>query len=334
MRSEPWLSQLVVLSMRSSIYFTGAARGARKRGGERHHFVREQLGAEAAAGHARNDLEFRRRHTKRRADQPADVVEEGAVRVERELAAAGLEGRDRAAGFERLATGATPAQAALHDEVRAREVILDRTEGVGMAMRDVARPALRMQHRIAAGAQRGLRIDDHRQVLVLDLDQITRVLGNIAALGDDRRHRLADVPHAIHGDAVLHHRRTRELRRRTGDLLRLLAGHDENHTGERFRFRGIDALDARVCPVAAQHRRMRHPGHDNIVDVLPVTGKQARVLDALQVLADPVVRILRRLLLPARRDIAFGGDVLGEGSAHWGPSCINVTACWMDSTML
>ena len=311
-----------------------AARGARKRGGERHDLVREELGAEAAAGHARNDVELRRRHAERCADQPADVVEKGAVRVERELAAAGLERRDRAGGLERLSAGATPAEAALHDEVGLREIILDRTIGVGVAVRDVRQPTLRMQHRIAAGADRGLRIDDHRQILILDLDEIARVLSNVAALGDDRHDRLSDVSHAIDGNAVLHHRRARELCGRPGNLLRVFAGHDQNHTGERFRLRGVDAFDPRVRPVAAQHCRMRHLGHDDVVDVLPMAGEQARVLDALQVLADPLVRLLWRLLLPARRDVALGGDVLGDGRGHLAPSFIKVTACWMDSTML
>ena len=44
-----------------------------------------------------------------------------------------------------------------------------------------------------AFGHRLLDVDDDRQRLVLDVDQLEGVLGKVAALGDDHRDRLADV---------------------------------------------------------------------------------------------------------------------------------------------
>ena len=223
---------------------------------------------------------------------------------------------------------------ALHHDVRLGEVVLHRAELEGAVLRDVVRAALRMQHGVPARGHRGLGVHHHRQVLVLDLDQVARVLGDVAVLGDHRRHRFADVAHPVDREAVLHHRRARELRRRAGHLLRFRAGEHEVHAGERLRLRGVDTLDAGVRPVAAQDRCVRHARERDVVDVLAVAGQEARVLDALEVLADVLVALLRRLLLPARRNVALGGDVLRKGRSHFAPSCISSAARWTDSTMV
>ena len=254
--------------------------------------------------------------------------------MHRELAAARLVGRDAADRLERLRARAAPAELALHHEVRLGEIVLHGPELESPVLRDVVRAALRMQHGVPARGHRGLGVDHHRQVLVLDLDQVARVLGDVAVLGDHRRHRFADVAHPIDRHAVLHHRRARELRRRAGHLLRFRAGEDEVHARERLRLRGVDALDAGVRPVAAQHRGVRHAGEHDVVDVLAVAGQQARVLDPLEVLADVLVFLARRLLLPARRNVAFGGNVLRKGRGHFAPSWIISAARWTDSTML
>ena len=48
-----------------------------------------------------------------------------------------------------------------------------------------------------AGRERGERIDDDRQRLVVDLDQLERVLGDRPTRRDDRRDRLADEAHPV-----------------------------------------------------------------------------------------------------------------------------------------
>jgi hypothetical protein len=54
----------------------------------------------------------------------------------------------------------------------------------------------RMEHRHARIA-RPTRVGDDRQRSLVDLDQLERVLGEIAARRDDERDRLADVAHQV-----------------------------------------------------------------------------------------------------------------------------------------
>ena len=49
--------------------------------------------------------------------------------------------------------------------------------------------------RAKLGAQRELAPDNRRQLFVLDVDQLDRVLGQVATLGHDDRHRIADEAH-------------------------------------------------------------------------------------------------------------------------------------------
>ena len=54
-----------------------------------------------------------------------------------------------------------------------------------------------LEDRRAAGVEGGRRGGDRRQVLVVDLDQLAGVLGQVAALGDHHRHRVADQAHLV-----------------------------------------------------------------------------------------------------------------------------------------
>jgi hypothetical protein len=64
----------------------------------------------------------------------------------------------------------------------------------------------------------------------------------------------------------------------------------------------VDGLDAGVRPRAAKHRRVQHVGKVDVVDVAALPGQEAWVLDALDVLADPLELLTRLLALAARRD--------------------------------
>jgi hypothetical protein len=48
------------------------------------------------------------------------------------------------------------------------------------------------EHRRAAGVQGGRRAGDRGQILVVDLDELTAVLGQVPAVGDHHSHRVAD----------------------------------------------------------------------------------------------------------------------------------------------
>ena len=49
----------------------------------------------------------------------------------------------------------------------------------------------------AVRAQRRLGVDDRRQLLEIQVHQFGRVFGLVAALRDDDRDRLADMPHLV-----------------------------------------------------------------------------------------------------------------------------------------
>ena len=70
-----------------------------------------------------------------------------------------------------------------------------------------SRPHARVHEVLGVGG-RGGEVDDGLPRLVLDLDQLARVLGRVAALGDDERDRVTDVAHVADRE-----------RRRNGHLL-------------------------------------------------------------------------------------------------------------------
>ena len=296
------------------------AADARQRGRQDADLVGEQLATEAAAGDHRDEVDLVRRHAQRQRHGPADIVVHRAVHVDGELARAALVLGDGADGFERLRARTRPAQPAPDDPGGAGKICLHRPEREPPLHRDVGGAALGMQHAIAGGLHRLLRVGHHRQVFVLDRDQVERVLGHVAALGHHHGDRFADVADAADGDAALLDRRIGEARqrpRRPGDVG---AGQHLDHALERRCGADVDRLDAGVRARAAQHRRVQHVGQVDVVDVAALPGEQARILDALDALADPLQRLARLLALAARRDRRAL-----DGRAHHAASAI---ACW------
>ena len=105
------------------------------------------------------------------------------------------------------------------------------------------------------------RVEHDGQRLVLDLDQVARVLGDVAVLGDHGRDRLAVVAHLLDRDHVLDDRAGAEGGQRRRVLGHVGAGDDADHARQRLRLRGVDGDDARVRVRAAHDRRVRHvPG--------------------------------------------------------------------------
>ena len=183
-----------------------------------------------------------------------------------------------------------------------------------------------MQHGITGGCQRFLGIHHRGQRLVLDLDQVARVLGDVAILGRHRRHRLADVAHPVVGDRGLEHRRARPCRQRIADLGRIGAGHHAKHAGESGGLAHVDGDDPRVGMGAAQHGGVRHLRHVDVVGIEALADEEARVLHPLHALADPLQVGARLLALATLGDLA--------ALAHAPSSRISFAACWIDSTMV
>jgi hypothetical protein len=99
------------------------------------------------------------------------------------------------------------------------------------------------ERRFGAGAV--LRVEDARQRLVRDLDQLDPLLRDLRRVGRHRGHRLADVAHAIQGeDAAI-------LQIEAGVAGEVLPCHHHAHARQRPGFAHIDALDNAVRDGAA-----------------------------------------------------------------------------------
>ena len=142
---------------------------------------------------------------------------------------------------------------------------------------------------------------DHRwQLLVLDLDELGRVLGLEQRLGDDERDLVADVPHL----ALRQHRVRRLLHRRAVlavdqpaarqatdlGLGEIGAGDDVDDAGRLLRSVELDRLDARVRVRAAQEDAVGLPRQGDVVGVVAGAGDEAPVLAAAQALPDRALR--------------------------------------------
>ncbi len=96
------------------------------------------------------------------------------------------------------------------------KALVDLAEREGSLVGDV-RLELLVDERRAVLPRFG-RVEHDRQRLVLDLDQVARVLGDVAVLGDHGRDRLAVVAHLLDGDHVLDDRAGAEGGKRRGVL--------------------------------------------------------------------------------------------------------------------
>ena len=126
--------------------------------------------------------------------------------------------------------------------------------GVGRGLAGVGLGALVGDAR-RAGLHRLDRVDGDRQRLVLDLDQVERLVGDRQVVGRDGGHRLAGEDDAID--------RQHGVGARLGARLQLRdvgGGQHGAHARQRPRLAGVDALDAGVGVRAAQQPGLQQPG--------------------------------------------------------------------------
>ena len=126
-------------------------------------------------------------------------------------------------------------------------------------------------------------VDHRRQRLVVDVDEIDRVLGHVAISGHDERHRIAGEPRLPVGEwrarrigHVLAHGRV-PLLMHAGVEVR--CGEDGTHTRDRERGGRVDAANAGSRERAAHEAGMKHPGSADVVDERAAALQQPRVLD-------------------------------------------------------
>ena len=204
--------------------------------------------------------------------------------VDVELAGLRVEVGDHPARLERGRMAARIDDVARHDRVRLGEHAVRRLLVAGLpgrAREVVALPGLVVADQRRVGVERLARVDDRRQRLVLDVDQLERVVRRVLVGRDHERDLLAleaDLVAREHGLRVVGDRR----HPREPERLEVLRGDDGGDVRVRERLRGVDRDDARVRVRAAQHRPVDHPGQPDVVEVGALAADEARVLLALQ----------------------------------------------------
>ena len=264
------------------------AQAARELGDDR--FLDEQLHleAEAAADGRADDPHARVRHPELRRQHAAHEERHLRRRPDRERVVARVPVGDHAAPLERRRV--RPAEVeALAEDVRGPGERSVHVAGLELDVREVVVAEVLVQHR-RVRCQCRLRIEHHRQRLVLDVDQLGRVLGEVAGGRDHGRDRLADVAHAVdrqHApDAGLRLRPRGDRRRERRQVEQILAGDDERDALHGTRPRGVDRDDAGVRVRAAQEGDVEGSRRLDVVEVGRAAGEEARVLDAHDAGAD------------------------------------------------
>ena len=172
-----------------------------------------------------------------------------------------------------------------------------------------------MSSRISGRArcQRLLRVDDGRERVVLDVDELERVPRHVRAVGHDAGDLLALEPDLVGGEHGLRVAgQGRHPRQAVGG--ERLAGDDGDDAGQLLGRRRVDVHDAGVRERAAQEREVQHPGQGDVLDVLPAALDEAVVLLALHAVADAadLGRGRARCVLLGRRHRAAPSL-----AAHW-----------------
>ena len=171
----------------------------------------------------------------------------------------------------------------------------------------------RLVHHGRARLQCGLRIGHRWQRLVLDVDELERVLREVAAVGDDDGHALTDVAHLLRGQAAprVLGRVGTEVGQGAGELRGPRPGDHQVHAGSGLRGAGVDRDDPRVRHRAAQHRGVQHPRPHQVGDVAAAAAQELGILDLADRFPDP--RPVRLVGAHGRRGGAF------DGGHAWAP---------------
>ena len=262
--------------------------------------IAQHLRAEAASRRVRDHVQLVPLQAEDAREQEVVVRQGDRVRVDREDARRGVVVGERRDCLERLAARAAPVEAVLDHVVGLAERALDIAERKGRVQRDVGAERLVDE----GGARRDRLLDrrDRVEQLEVDLDEIARVLGHVAAGCDDRGQRLSDEPRLVprqRAEHVLVGVRA-EVRERAEELERLLPGDDRDDARQFPRLARVDRRDSRVGHGTAQDRRVKHASEHHVVHVLTPTEQQPTVLDLRDRLADPGV-------LERRRGLGFRG---------------------------
>ena len=286
------------------------------RNGERECFFRVdvQLRAEAAADIGSDHTELRLGNPCDPAQRDARDVRHLCGRPQRELARRRDRCHEHRARLDRIRDQPVLAVALRHGHRGLREQTVDLTRFERPRVARI-RPELVVDEWRTV-RERGLRIDDRRQRVVLDLDQLCRILRGAAARRCDHRDRVAGVPSLVdrHG-LVFGSVRVlgRDPRAREGALPlvgEIRAGPRGDDAGVRERRRDVHLGDARVCVRAAHDAEIDHPVDTHVVHPLRLSLEELLVLFPLDRGAD------------SRADLNF------DRSSHRATASIASTMFW------
>ena len=170
-----------------------------------------------------------------------------------------------------------------------------------------------MNHR--ASRLRGLLfIEHHRQLFIINLDEISGVFSGVTVFGDHHRDRMSDKQNFISGEHTivgrLQIRQGGGARYRANFCRNIFAGINGHHAGNFCGSAGIHALDARMGIDGTQKNCVQGVRQLDVVNVMSQSLNQARVFGTLYSLAKIFFRHegLRRLAGNSR----FGFHLLGS----------------------
>ena len=279
-----------------------AAQPARQ--GQHEHLLRVdvQLGAEAAADVGRDHADLRLGNAEHdRGEHPEDV-RDLRRRPQRQLVHDGL--REAGARLDRVRDQPVLPQAAADGRRRLGEELVH-LAGVERPRVAAVRAEVLVDDRSAVG-ERGLRVDDGMERLVVDRDELGRVLRGGTRVCDDDGDGVALVARLVRCERPVH-RRGGVLGRQPGGRKRRLpvvrqvgAGEDGDDAVGRGGLRGVDALDLRVRVRAADDGHVDRARKRHVVDERALPDQELAVLLAGDALTDPGVRSGGGHLTPPR----------------------------------
>jgi hypothetical protein len=268
--------------VRSSIHFTNDVTR-----------VHGDLVAEAAADVRGDDLDVLLRQSRDEREHGAMRVRRLRGHVDRRLPGRRIDVRDAAAALERRGMAARIVRDEPDHLVGFGERLLGRFCVAGLPVVD---PVVLLVFLVVADHRRvrfepGLRAGDDGERVVVDVDQLERVVRDVHVLGDDARDLLPLHAHLVGREHGL--RVAGERRHPCEVVLREdVPRHDHDDPGQLARTRRVDRVDLGVRERAAQDRHVEHVRELDVLDVGAAADDEARVLLALDALAQPTTAAL------------------------------------------
>ena len=134
-------------------------------------------------------------------------------------------------------------------------------------------------HQHGAGLDRLLGVEHEGQLLVIDAHFLRRVLGQRAAVGNDRRDPFAGIARDVGRERPARHiRRFEPVQQRQRGVGEFMAVEHIMHAGHGERRALVDAHDPRRRIGAGDQRDMPHVGQFDIGHEMPLAGDKAAVL--------------------------------------------------------